>query len=142
MKWSGPVLNKLAKVRDMRLQLAEVAVSREERALEAALAREAQAHLALDEGRDRSATATREADEALVARSAGGRSAITQWKSDRGRARQILDEAQTAVDDAACSSDRQRQRCAQTRARWRELRFDVERLQALIDRAGRRGDGR
>ncbi|SEK63989.1 hypothetical protein SAMN05216359_102505 [Roseateles sp. YR242] len=133
MKWSRPVLDKLAKVRDVRLRLAEAAVSREDRALDARLVEEEQAGEALTEGRQRSEQAAQAADDALVARSTGGRSGITQWRVDRTRAKRIVEDAQEALSAACASTERQRGMCADTRAQWRELRFDVERLKALIE---------
>lgn len=135
MHWSTSMLSKMASVRCMRLQLAELALARADRTLDALRDAEALQREAQCDTERRSAAAVSQADAQLLRGTAGGRAGISQWMADRQTAKAAMQEAAARVDDATKACEAQVQACAQARARWRACRVDVERLKLLAEEA-------
>jgi hypothetical protein len=135
MRWSSPMLSKMEVVRRMRLQVAELALTRAERTLGGLREAEARQRDAQANTERRSAEAACDADAQLVRHTTGGRAGISQWAADRQQAKAAVQTAVVRVGDAVAARDRQLEVCAQARSHWRARRFDVERLKLLAEAA-------
>lgn len=133
MPWSSSMLGQLRSVRDLRLRVAELALSRAEAELVARRDAESRAHQGLSDTVERSAAETEAANLQLLQRSAGGRMGITAWQTQRKKAQRDVAVARQGVDDAVAGRIGQEQQRDDTRAQWRSARFGVERLRLMAD---------
>ena len=139
MSWPSSMLGKLQSVRDMRLRVAELALTRAEVELAERREAESRAHQALSDTAQRSAAETEQANLQLLRRTAGGRLGITAWQADRKKAQAAVETARVGVDDAVAGRLDQEQACAHTRTQLRGARFGVERLRLMIEEHERSG---
>lgn len=137
MHWSAPMLSKMADVRRMRQQMAELAVSRADRTLDGLRGAEALQREVQSDTERRSAASVLQADAQLLRATTGGRAGISQWVADREAAKAAVQGAIARVSDATKACEEQVQVCAQARSRWRACHVDVERLKLLAEEAGR-----
>jgi predicted RNA-binding Zn ribbon-like protein len=131
------MLSKMEAVRCMRLQIAELALTRADRTLDGLRHDEALQRQAQSATERRSAVAASQADVQLLRSTTGGRAGISQWTADRHKAKAAVQEAIARVSDATVACEAQGQVCAQARSRWRACRFDVERLKLLVAEAAK-----
>jgi hypothetical protein len=136
MKWSPALIAKLDRVRDVRMRLAEAELIRVDQELAACRQAEEQVRHELLATTDRSAAESAQANEALLGRVAGGRMGISQWQQTRKRALLALQAARGKVDEAVSGRVGKELESASARGRWRDARFEVERLRLLAEQLG------
>ena len=131
MRWSPSMMSKLSQVREVRMRLAEMDLVRADEALAQSKQAEEAARNALVDTTERSAEQTAQADRALVTTVAGGRRGITEWQGARKRAQAAIETARGKVDDAVSARVGKELESSTARGRWRETRYELERLRLL-----------
>lgn len=133
MRWSSSMISKLARVRDIRMRLAEMELSRTDHDLADCRQVEEQARNALAATTERSVAETAQANKALLARTAGGRRGISEWQAAHKRAKSATQKASGNLDDAVSNRVGKEMEFWTARSRWRDARFEVERLRLLTE---------
>jgi hypothetical protein len=133
MRWQPALITRLGRVRDVRMRLAELELTRDE--LELAARRQAE-----QRARDDVVTITQrsrhdiaEADQTLLTRPVGGRHGITDWHGARKRAARAVVTAQGQADEASSERVDQDLACSAARRHYRQMRLDVERMELLCE---------
>jgi hypothetical protein len=133
MRWSPSMMSKLSQVREVRMRLAEMDLVRADEALAQSKQAEEAARTALVDTTERSAEQTAQADRALVTTVSGGRRGITEWQGARKRAQAAIETARGKVDDAVSARVGKELESSTARGRWRETRYELERLRLLAE---------
>ena len=133
MRWQPVLIARLARVRDVRMRLAEMALSRADQALQASRELEHSAQQALAQASSQLKVEIAEADQALLSRQTGGRHGISDWQDARKRAQRQVQKAESRAGDAVSQRLDQELACSAARQQWRDMRLDVERLRMLTE---------
>lgn len=131
MRWCSSVLSKLARVREVRLRLAETTLASADAELCAAMTVESRANADLAEAAERFAGQTAQANEALMQRASGGRVGISRWQEARKGARLALEADRRKLEDAVSVRIGKELALSTARRQWREANLEVERLKLL-----------
>jgi hypothetical protein len=131
MHWQPALIERLSRVRDMRMRLAEMELVRADAVLAASRLAEQDARQNVEHTGQRSEREIAEADQTLLSRRVGGRHGITNWHATRTRSQRAVQIAKEAADDAASERLEQELKCSAARKRWRHMRLQVERMKLL-----------
>ena len=134
MRWSSTTISRLARVRDVRTQLAERALHRAEHEL--ADCREVEQHTRRDltDAVERSKAAAAQANGELLQCQSSGRRGISEWQKARRRAQATLNQARTAVDEAVSNRLGKELECSDLRSQWRRTWLQQQRLALMLER--------
>ena len=133
MRWQPALMTRLSRVREVRLRLAEMAVSRAEEALQASRDAERNAQEALAQAAVQQQLDIAKANDVLLSGQRGGRYGISDWQSERKRAQRTVQKAQGDAGEAASARLDRELASSAARKDWRDKRLNVERLRLLID---------
>lgn len=136
MRWQPHLIERLQRVRDVRMRLAEMELAREDSRLAERREAEAQARDKVVTTTASSEASVAEADRTLLERREGGRHAITDWQGARKRAALAVSTAQSEASEAASERVDQELACSAARRQYRQMRLDVERMKLLCDGFG------
>jgi len=133
MRWQPHLLDRLGRVRDVRVRQAEMELTTADARLAACRDAEASARQEVEAVTQRSELDIAQANRDLLTRRAGGRHGITDWHAARSNARAAVQRARGAADDASSERLSQELACSSARKRWRQMRLEVECLKLLIE---------
>jgi hypothetical protein len=134
MKWSPSMIAKLDRIREVRTRHAELELARIDHALAICRKAEEEARQALAATTERSAAEAAQARALLLSRTAGGRRGISDWQAACKRAQMAVRMAHGKFDDAVSSRVGKELELSGARKRWRDMRFELERLRLLEER--------
>jgi multidrug resistance efflux pump len=133
MRWQPSLIARLARVRDVRMRMAEMELSRADGALQASRDAERNAQLALEQAAAQRKLDIAQANQALLSRQAGGRHGISGWHDARKRAERTVQHAESRAGAAVSERLDNELACSAARRQWRDARLDVERLRMLVE---------
>ena len=133
MRWQPTLITRLVRVRDVRMRLAEMELSRADLELAARRQAEQRARAEVETTTQRSRQEVAEADQTLLTRQVGGRHGITDWHVARKRAARAVVTAQGQADEASSERVDQDLACSAARRQYRQMRLDVERMKLLCE---------
>jgi len=133
MRWQPALVARLARVRDVRMRMAEMELARADRALEESREAERSAQHALAQATEQRKVEIARADRALLSGQTGGRQGISGWQDARKRARRTVQKAEGRAGEAVSQRLDQELACSTARRQWRDTRLDVERLRMLVE---------
>jgi len=136
MRWQPTLITRLVRVRDVRMRLAEMELTRAELELTARRQAEQRARDEVETTTQRSRQEIAEADQTLLTRRVGGRHGITDWHGTRKRAARAVVTAQGQADEASSERVDQDLACSAARRQYRQTRLDVERMKLLCEGIG------
>ncbi len=133
MRWQPNLLDRLSRVRDVRMRQAEMELASADAQLAACRDAELSARQQVEVTTQRSEAEIALANRDLLTRRASGRHGITDWHAARTHAKAAVHRAQADADDTASERLSQELTCSAARKRWRQMRLEVERMKLLLD---------
>lgn len=133
MRWQPALIDRLAKVRDLRMRLAEMELVRADAAVKDAQAAELEAQQALKSATSQRSDDIAQADQALLVGRTGGRRGIQDWQEARKQAEVAVHQAQARAGDSASQRLEAELASSTARATWRGMRVNAERLRLLTE---------
>lgn len=133
MRWQPKLIDQLARVRSLRLQLAELEQARADERLAACREAEQSARQEVENTTQRSDEQVAQADRQLLSHRTGGRLGITDWHRTRTQAQSALGEARARADEATSDRLNQELACSAARKQSRQRHLEVERTRMLQD---------